>query len=239
MTTLALSMFLMLAQQPAVQLAPQPPELVVTGNAEILVAPDQAIVRLGIVRQASAAEAAQSEANMIAQAILTAVGKLGVPANQIQTARLVLTPVYAPRNGDARNGPRIVSYNATNTVSVRLDNLSMVGLVIDAGLYAGANQLDGVQFGLKNDLPSREQALQQAVQEARSKAQVMADALRVNLAEVLEASEGGVSVVPRSEFSAGGRVMALAAADAPTPVSPGQMEVHANVTIRYRITPKP
>src|SRR2546430_1909568 len=155
MTILALSMFLMFAQQPGIQLAPQPPELVVTGNADILVVPDQAIIRLSIVRQASAAEAAQSEANTIAQAILTAIGKLGVPANQIQTARLVLTPVYAPRNGDSRNAPRIVSYNATNTVSVRLDNLSMVGLVIDAGLYAGANQLDGVQFGLRNDLPSR------------------------------------------------------------------------------------
>jgi uncharacterized protein YggE len=198
--------------------------------------PDEAIVRLGTQRRASAAQAA-GQANAYAQAIITAIGKSGVPANQIQTARLVLTPVYAPGNQDSRNPPRIVSYNATNTISVRLDNLSIVGLVIDAGLGAGANQLGGVQFGLRNDLPSREQALQLAVLEARSKGQVMADALRVNLVEVLEVSEGGVSVVPRNEFASSARLMA--AADSATPVWPGQLEVHANVTIRYRISPKP
>jgi uncharacterized protein YggE len=238
MVTLALATFLMFAQQPALQLPPQPPALTVTGNADILVTPDEATVRLGIVRQASAAQAAQDEANTYAQAILSAIGKLGVPANQIQTARLVLTPVYAPRNQDSRTPPRIVSYTATNTVSVRLDNLSLVGLVIDAGLESGANQLEGLQFGLRNDLPSRQLALQQAVLEARSKAQVMADALRVNLVEVLEVSEGNVSVMPRNEFAVNGRVMA-AAADVATPVSPGQLQVHANVTIRYRISPKP
>lgn len=235
--TVALSMFLMFTQQPALQLAPQPPVLVVTGSADILVAPDEAIVRLGIVRQASAAQTAQDEANVYAQAIITAIGKLGVPANQIQTARVVLTPVYASGNQDSRNPPRIVSYNATNTISVRLDNLSVAGLVVDAGLEAGANQLGGVQFGLRNDLPAREQALQQAVLEARSKGQVMADTLRVNLVEVLEVSEGGVSVAPRNEFAPSARLMA--AADVATPVSPGQLEVHANVTIRYRISPKP
>jgi uncharacterized protein YggE len=238
MMTLVLSMFLMFAQQPALQLAPQPPVLVVGGNADILAVPDQAVVSLGILRQDSAAQAAQAGANGYAQAIIAAIVKLGVPANQIQTARLVLTPVYAEGNQNPRNPPRIVSYNATNTISVRLDNLSLVGLVIDAGLEAGANQLGGVQFGLRNDLPAREQALQQAVLEARTKAQVMADALRVNLMEVLEVSEGGVSVVPRSEFAPSARLM-TAAADVATPVSPGQLEVRANVTIRYRISPKP
>ncbi len=63
----------------------------------------------------------------------------------------------------------------------------------------------------------------------------MADALRVNLNDVLEVSEGGVSVAPRAEQGMAGRVMAL---DAVTPVSPGQMEIRANVTIRYRISPR-
>jgi len=148
---------------------------------------------------------------------------------------LVLSPVYAPRSPDSRDAPRIVAYNATNTVSVRLENLSLVGPVIDAGLKAGANQLEGVQFGLRNDLPSRQQALKQAVDDARSKAMTMADALRVNLAEVLEASEGGVSIIADRVEPLTARTMAVAAE---TPVSPGQIQVNATVTIRYRIAPK-
>src|SRR5437016_3418722 len=107
----------------------QPPVLVVTGTSEVLAVPDEAIVRLGIVRQGSVAGTAQEQANTVAQEILNAVTKAGVPSKDIQTARLVLSPVYNPRGSDQR----IVSYNATNTVSIRLDNLSIVGSVIDAG----------------------------------------------------------------------------------------------------------
>jgi uncharacterized protein len=214
---------------------PPTPALTVNGNAQVLAAPDEATVKLGVVRQAPTAQVAQEQANAVAQEILNGIAKLGVSAQQIQTSRLVLLPVYAPRNPESRDAPRIVAYNASNVVSVRLQNLSLTGPVIDAGLKAGANQLEGVQFGLRNELPSREQALKQAVAEARSKAQAMADALRVSLVEVIEVSEGGVSVVPRGEFAAQ-RAMALAA---DTPVSPGEIEVHANVTIRYRIAPKP
>jgi uncharacterized protein len=116
--------------------------------------------------------------------------------------------------------------------------LSLVGPAIDAGLKAGGNQVEGVQFGLRNDLPSREEAIKQAVQEARSKAQAMADALRVNLVEVLEASEAGISVVPFAEAGFAPRLAVAAAADTSTPVSPGQIQVNANVTIRFRIAPK-
>ena len=205
--------------------------LTVTGNAEVLTIPDEAVVRLGIVRQATVAENAQQQANTVAQEILNALIKAGVPAKDIQTSRLILSPVYNQRGADQR----IVSYNATNTVSVRLDNLSIVGNVIDAGLKAGANQLEGVDFRLRNELPSRQQALKDAVQEARGKAQAMADALNVSLVEVIDASESGISVMPRAQS------FALAAAQAPsasTPVSPGEIEIRANVTIRYRIRPR-
>jgi hypothetical protein len=233
MHAISLALFLMFFQRPDAPTAP--PVLVVNGSAQILVAPDEATVRLGIVRQAPMAQSAQEQVNTVAKEILAAIGKAGVPANQIQTARLVLSPIYAPRSPESRDAPRIVAYSATNTVSVRIDNLAIVGGVIDAGLKAGANQVEGVQFGLRNDLPSREAALKQAVQEARSKAQVMAEALRVNLAEVLEASEGGVSVVPTAEAGIGRFGLT---ADVATPVSPGQIQVQANVTIRYRISTK-
>jgi len=227
----SLALLLMFFQRP--DGPPPPPVLVINGSAQIFVAPDEATIRLGIVRQAPTAQTAQEQTNVVAKEILNAIVKVGVQANQIQTARLVLTPVYAPRNPESRDAPRIVSYNATNVVSVRVENLSLVGGVVDAGLKAGANQVEGIQFGLRNDLASRGEALKRAVQEARTKAQIMADALGVNIVEVLEANEGGVSVVPFAE--AGMQRLAVAAE---TPVSPGQIQVQANVVIRYRISPK-
>jgi uncharacterized protein YggE len=210
-----------------------PPVLIVSGNAQAEATPDEATVRLGIVRQETTAQAAQDQANRMAQSILSEIAKLGIPATQIRTSRLTLTPIYAPGpRSDSREAPRIASYSASNQVSVEVTNLTQIGPVIDAGLRAGANQVDGVQFRLKDDLPVREQALKKAVAEARHKAEIMAEALNVRILGIQEVSESGSSVIPRGE---GGFVTMAARETAPTPVSPGQVEVNATVTVKYLI----
>ena len=229
--TLFFTPVLALAQRTDV---PPAPLIVVNGNAEIEAVPDEATVRLGIVRQAATAQAAQEQANTVGQEILNAITKLGIQQQRIQTSRLTLTPVYAPQRPESREAPRIVAYTAANIISVDVDKLNQIGPVIDAGLTAGANQLEGVQFRLKNDLPAREQALKKAVTEARQKAETIAEALGVRLGAVMEVSEAGVSVVPVAAMGgfAEARVASLAAQ---TPVSPGQLEIRANVSVKFRI----
>ena len=210
-----------------------PPVLSVSGNAQAEATPDEATVRLGIVRQETTAQAAQDQANRVAQAILSEIAKLGIPATQIRTSRLTLTPIYAPGpRSDSREAPRIASYSASNQVSIEVTNLTQIGPIIDAGLRAGSNQVDGVQFRLKDDLPLREQALKKAVAEARRKAETMAEALNLRILGIQEVSETGSSVIPRGE---GGFVTMAARETAPTPVSPGQVEVNASVTVKYLI----
>jgi len=216
---------------PAWAQAPGESVLTVQGAAEARVAPDVATVRLGIVGQAPTADAAQRRVNEVAGDILDAIRDVGIREPEIQTARLVLNPVYS-RQESAEDMPQIVAYRASNTVTVRVEDLSRVGRVIDAGLEAGANQLEGVAFGLTDDLPARESALEDAIAEARRKANVMARALDVRLEGVLSVDEGGVFVqAPRMEMA---RATAFQEA-VPTPVSPGEVTVSASVTIRYRI----
>jgi uncharacterized protein YggE len=242
-TTIVLAFFLLRGVTLQAQVPPQQnppvPVLVVNGESQISVAPDQATVRLGILKQQPTADAAQSQANMVAQEILNAITKTGVSASQIRTSRLTLNPVHAQRR-DSFEPPRIVAYSAQNVVTVTVQDLAKVGPVIDAGLKAGANELLGVNFELKNDLAARQQALKQAVTEARKKAETMAEAMDIKLGGALEVVEGGASVVPQPFPYAGAEAFAArAAADiAPTPVSPGELEVHANVMVRYRIEGK-
>ncbi len=236
---LLMTLFALTAAVPAFarQAAEPVPVIVVQGSADIRVAPDEATVRMGIVRQANNAQVAQEQANAAAQQILMAITRLGVSQQQIQTSRLTLSPVFAPRSPESRDAPRIAAYQATNTISIRLDDLSKVGAAVDAGLGAGANQLQSVQFGLRNDQAARRQALTDAVNDARRKAEAIADALGVRLDGVLEVSETGVSVVPRFDSE----VMMARAVEAatPTPVSPGEVQVNAGVSIRYRIAGPP
>src|SRR5436305_62825 len=161
------------------QEAPPPPRIpaavpgiTVQGTGEVRADPDEATVRLGVVGQAPTARAAQEKVNQAANAVLAAVRGLGIEAADVQTSELNLSPIYTPARPDApaQSQERISGYRASNVVSVRLTKLDLVGRVIDAGLGAGANQVEGVSFGLRNDRAARTRALEQAVGEARAKA---------------------------------------------------------------------
>lgn len=232
---LALLALPMAAQEPGAG-APLVPVLSVQGSGDARVTPDEATVRLGVFAQQETARAAQDQVSRTAQAVLEAVRRLGVAPEQIQTSELSLGPVYdqRPEGGE----PRVAGYNASNVVSIRLQELDRVGPVIDAGLGAGANRLEGVVFGLRDDTTARASALAAAVAKARAKADALARALRVRLVEVVEVTEGGVSVFTPT-YARGGVAMAADAMMADTPVSSGQVEVQANVTVRYRIAPCP
>ncbi len=216
---------------------PAPSVLNVSGSGTVRVPPDLATVRLGVQSQAATARAAQEQVNRINNATLDAVGKLGVKPDQIQTSELSLSPLYAqPKPGEENNAPRIVGYQASTVVSIRLSDLTKIGPVIDAGLAAGANRLDGVSFGLVNDAEARTRAMTLAVQEARAKAATLAKAFDVELAEILEITEGSVVATP-PPFPQARFAMAMDAG-AETSVSVGQLSVEASVSVRYRIAPQ-
>lgn len=214
------------------------PVLTVSGSGEARVAPDEANVRLGVIAQAATARAAQDQVSRSAGAVLEAIRKLGIKDQDIQTSGLSLSPLYSQgRPGVEENqAPRITGYQANNTVTVRVEDLTKVGPVIDAGLAAGANTLEGVEFGLRNDEAARAQALADAAGKARAKAQTLAKALGLTLGNILEVAEGGVSITPPPYPRYGRVAMTELAAAADTPVSAGQVGVQASVTIRYRIS---
>lgn len=224
------------AQAPAGGAADIVPTLSVSGTGEARVAPDEATVRLGVVAQAPTARTVQEEVNRTAGAVLDAVRKLGIKAEDIQTSGLSLSPLYSQgRPGTEEQTPKITGYQANNTVAIRVEDLTKVGPVIDAGLGAGANNLEGVAFGLRNDEAARAAALTNAVREARAKAEALALALKVQLVGILEVAEGGISINP-PPYPKAGRFAVAEALSVETPVSAGQVGVEASVTIRYRIS---
>ena len=212
------------------------PGLTVSADGEARVTPDEATVRLGVTAQAPTAREAQDQVSRTAGAILEAVRRLGIPAERIQTSELNLGPIYGQdeRPGTEVREPRIVGYQASNVVSIQVEQLDKVGPVIDAGLGAGANRLEGVVFGLRDDRKARAEALTRAVEEARVKADALARALKVRLVRILEVAEGGGGGLPQPFVR--GRMEAMAMAD--TPVSAGQVGVSASVTIRWEIAPE-
>ncbi len=208
----------------------QPRLLTVTGNGDVFARPDRATVRLGVDTQAKTLQAAQDENARAMGQVIGRIRALGVPDRNIQTATFSVYPITEsqPNRPDL---PVIVGYRVSNVVSVRLENLTLVGRVVDAALAAGANRVEGISFELRDDLPLRQEALRAAADEAKSKARTLAEAAGVRLGPIYSISEGGVSIV--QPFQGG---FARAAAEAaPTPVLPGEIQVRAGVTIAYVI----
>jgi hypothetical protein len=222
------------------RLVPEVPVVTVSGSGEVRAEPDEATVNLGVTAQAETAGDAQEEASRIAARILEAVRGLGIEEKSVQTSSLSLYPVYAERQPrtaqEVYRDPEIVAYRASNVVSVRLADLDRIGPVIDASVGAGANEVQGVGFQLRDDTAQRREALTRAVASGRSKAEALATALGMRLGPVLRAEEVGVNLqVPR--WSGGDMAALRMEAAASTPVSPGEITVTAGVHLLYRLLP--
>ncbi|MGC8833028.1 MAG: SIMPL domain-containing protein [Armatimonadota bacterium] len=212
--------------------------IVVTGYAEVLAQPDTAVLRLGVETQDASAKAAAEANAKASQAVADAVKKLGISAENIQTAWYNVMPIYeepSPR-GEPYKIPKVIAYRVTNTVTVHLRGMvTKVGDVIDAALEAGANRVEGLSFELNAKDKFVQQAVRRAVQDAKRKAQTIAQALGVRLGEPILASEGyAYQVIQEAlQFRMG------AAGFGGTPISPGTVQITANVVVRFSFSGQP
>ncbi len=213
------------------------PTISVSGTGQVAAMPDRAVVRLGAVAEAEDAKEAQSRLNAVMQKVLASIGKLGVRESAIRTEGLSLSPVYSNPVSSANRepqAPRISGYRASNVVSVQLDDLSRIGPVVDAGITAGANELQGVSFDLKDSATARNAALTAAVNDAREQADTIAGALGMRL-------DGLQTLVTNASFSGPPQPFAMArraALEVSTPVQPGELDVSSNVTATYYVAPR-
>ncbi|MBI4526406.1 MAG: SIMPL domain-containing protein [Deltaproteobacteria bacterium] len=203
----------------------------VTGEANIAAKPDQAQLEIGVVTQAPTADAAAAQNARQLDAALSQLRAALGSAAEIRTIGYTITPNYRyPREGGT---PTITGYTATNIVQVKINDLKLVGKAIDSSTQSGANRIQRLQFGLKDERPAQLEALREAAIKARGKAEAIAGALRVRIVRVFSAEETGAIVVPRPPYA----VAELRAASPapPTPVEPGTVDVRATVVLTLEI----
>ena len=212
---------------------PRPATIQVSGTAQVSETPDRVYIDVGVSTQARRSEdaAAQNAAHL--STVIAAVKRAAGPGAQLTTTEYSISPDYNyPRGGGS---PTVVGYTVSNVVEVRLDDLRKTGGVIDAATRAGSNNVQNIRFALRDEQIPREQALRQAVLNARQDADALADALGLKVVRVLFVDEGSPSVEP---VYPRGRIFAQAAAmPAPTPVESGTLDVSASVTLTVEVSP--
>ena len=201
-------------------------QIVVSGTGRVDMAPDMATIRIGVTHQAEvAAEALQQTSDALA-AMLERLSGLGVEARDVQTSGLSLGPVWRDRP-DPQAQPVPWGFEASNVVTVRLRDIDSVGTVLDALVSDGANRLDGVSFGLQAADDAEDEARRTAVENARRKAALYAEAAGVSLGAVVSLTETGGSS-PRPMMME----MAAMRADS-VPVAAGEIGISASVQMVF------
>jgi hypothetical protein len=220
----AIAVGTLLAAPALAQIVP-PAAISVSGEATVSVPPDLALVEGGVMSEAKTAREASDANNAAMGKVLQALKGAGIAEKDLQTSRLSLQPQNAPN----RSGPSaIVGYRASNRVTIRVRDVAKVANVIDTLVAAGANDIGGINFMVSQASKLLDEAREQAVADARRKAEIYAKAAGVTLGAPLSISEEG-SPAP-TPF----RKMAVGMA-ASAPVAQGEETLQVTVSVSWAI----
>jgi uncharacterized protein YggE len=217
----------------------------VNGTARVERTPDYVDISVGVSILSKTASDAQSEANKTMDAAIKAIRALNLPDLDLQTGTVQLSPRYDEYRPNA-NDPeirRIVGYSADIMFRARTSDLKAVPRTIDAALTAGCNRVDYVSFGLREAISAREEAIKLAVQAARRKAEVLAEALGLQIVSITTATStsqmGGWNPYRYNQMAQmSNRTESSGGSGDQEPVVPGKVEVWADASITFTARPK-
>lgn len=204
-------------------------QIAVSGVGQIETAPDMATITLGVTNEAREAKAAMAATSAAVGKMLERLTSLGIESRDVQTQRISLNPVWSGRGSSGTYPAKITGFTASNTVLVRIRDLDSLGETLDAVIDDGANDFNGLQFGVQEPRPLQDAAREAAVKDAIAKAQLLAGAAGVSLGPVISISEQG---------GGGPRPMMMQRAameDSGVPIAAGEVSLSASVSMIFAI----
>ena len=201
--------------------------VMVAGDSIVQAQPDTAIITVSVVTQNREAIAAQQDNATKTDAVVRALKAAAGSGAEVKTSGYSLQPQRVYKENQP---PTITGYEARNSVTVTLSDLTKVGSVIDASAQAGANDVAGIAFTLRQDRQARDRALSEATRVAMSKAQVIASALGGRVVRIVEVQEEGFQQRPPVPVYQGEFAMAKRG-DVATPIEVGSLDVSSRVQL--------
>jgi uncharacterized protein len=200
--------------------------IVVGGDSIVQAQPDTAILTISVVTQGKRAIDAQQENATRSDAVVRALKAAAGTGAEVKTSGYTLQPMRVYRENQP---PTITGYEARNSVTVTMSELPKLGNVIDAASQAGANDVTGISFTLRQDRPARDQALKEATREAMSKARVIAEALGGRVVSIAEVQEEGLQRPPIPLYQT--EALMVKRDTASTPIEIGSLDITSRVQL--------
>jgi uncharacterized protein YggE len=197
----------------------------VAATGEVVADTDIAQISTGVVTEADTAKEALSRNNGVMTKLVDGLKTAGIPARDIQTTTLNVEPRYT-QSKDGRPAT-INGYRVVNQVRLTVRDVKRLGDILDQAIALGANQINSIGFDVSNAETLRDQARKQAMENARRRAELYAQAAGAQLGPVLQIAEGGAEFAPvRRE---------RAVLQASVPIEPGTRRLEVSVQVTYEL----
>jgi uncharacterized protein YggE len=219
------------AQEPA----KVPGRISVVGEGRAAAAPDTAIFDAGVVVIAETAQTALEQNTKSITALLAALKAAGIEGRDLATSGFAVQPRFVypqPEPGKQPDQPKLVGYEVRNSVAAKVRDLSKLGATLDAAVQHGANQIGAISFSIQNKDALLDKARQDAIDDAKRKAEKTAQAAGLKLGRVVSLSETVQHALPRPMAGDG---TAFKAAAASVPIEAGEQSLGTQVEMTWEI----
>ncbi len=206
------------------------------GTGEVTTAPDRVELSFAVVTEHQDVRRAQTENSVRMNGVMDALKRSGLTSDDLKTTGSSIRQVTRDSDQRLQLDRQTTIYRVTNTLLVTMDDTTRAGEIIDRAIDNGANSVNYISFTLSDELQKslRAEALELAVAESRTDADIVAAALGLSVRDVKEVSiDAGYSPMTRSMYD-----MAMPAAGMEkleTPIEAGDITVTATVSISYII----
>jgi hypothetical protein len=198
----------------------------VIGNGEVRGKPDTAHVQIGVETNAVTTQAALDQNNAQVAAIIAKLTELGVGEDDIQTTNF---NIYATYDNEGR---QVTGYNVSNTVAFTIRDLEQTGTLLDQVVREGANRIYGISFSVDDPSALLEQARGEAMDNARAKAEQLAQGSNAALGQVLVITENIGSLPPVMPLA---ERAAIAEDQAQVPIQAGEQTFQVQVQVTFEL----
>lgn len=204
--------------------------ITVQGTGRVTISPDLATINVSVQSQGSTAAKTQSQASGAMAKVIAAVKSHGVADADMATQWIALSPQYS-YSPNGTTPPKVVGYQANQSLSVKVRHIDDSGAIIDAAVGAGANGVDGISFSVSDPTRAAAQARLAAVADAKTRAAALASAAGVTLGSAISITEVSATVPVPIPYA-----LDKAAGAPTTPVQPGTTDIEVDVQVTFAIT---
>ena len=216
----------------------------VSGYGEAVAVPDIATFSFSVVSEKPTVAAAQADATTKANAATAYLKNAGIEDKDIQTSDYSVSPMYdyvqkACVNGFCPGGEQVLrGYQVRQTTTVKVRDTEKAGEVLGGVGTTGATEVSGLQFTFDDPNQVEDEARQEAIADAKAKADELAKQLGVRIVRVVSFSESGSGVPMPYAYGRGGMEVMNQAMDSKAvapDISTGQNKVTSSVSVSYEI----